>query len=419
MYMYTSNIVVIIMFNSYREIFSAPGTKGFSLAGFIARMPISMMGIGIVTMLSQVSGDYWLAGAVAATFTLSSALLAPHISRMADQLGQSRILLPTTGISVFFTILLLLCTKYEAPYWTLFLSALCAGCMPNMSAMVRARWTKLYRGSHKLHTAFSFESVVDEICFIIGPVLSVSLSVMFFPEAAPLLSSVFLTIGVCLFTMKKSTEPPVHPRDITNNGTVFKIGSLRVLVFTLIAIGTIFGTIDVVSVAFAEQQGNTVAASFVLSVYAIGSCLAGLIFGTLKLNTPPYNQFLIAVTLSMITMLPLVFVNSITWLVVIVFFAGLSVAPTMIITMGLVEKIVPESKITEGMTWAITGLGIGVSLGSAIAGLVIDNFGAHVGFNVAIIAGGLALTIALLGYKTLHSAYSHVVIKQDEHSIES
>ena len=168
MYMYTSNIVVIIMFNSYREIFSAPGTKGFSLAGFIARMPISMMGIGIVTMLSQVSGDYWLAGAVAATFTLSSALLAPHISRMADQLGQSRILLPTTGISVFFTILLLLCTKYEAPYWTLFLSALCAGCMPNMSAMVRARWTKLYRGSHKLHTAFSFESVVDEICFIIG-----------------------------------------------------------------------------------------------------------------------------------------------------------------------------------------------------------------------------------------------------------
>ncbi|KAB2392873.1 MFS transporter [Bacillus cereus] len=407
------------MFNSYREIFSAPGTKGFSLAGFIARMPISMMSIGIVTMLSQVSGDYWLAGAVAATFTLSSALLAPHISRMADQLGQSRILLPTTGISVFFTILLLLCTKYEAPYWTLFLSALCAGCMPNMSAMVRARWTKLYRGSHKLHTAFSFESVVDEICFIIGPVLSVSLSVMFFPEAAPLLSSVFLTIGVCLFTMQKSTEPPVHPRDITNNGTVFKIGSLRVLVFTLIAIGTIFGTIDVVSVAFAEQQGNTVAASFVLSVYAIGSCLTGLIFGTLKLNTPPYNQFLIAVTLSMITMLPLVFVNSITWLVVIVFFAGLSVAPTMIITMGLVEKIVPESKITEGMTWAITGLGIGVSLGSAIAGLVIDNFGAHVGFNVAIIAGGLALTIALLGYKTLHSAYSHVVIKQDEHSIES
>mgnify|MGYP000420352000 CR=1 FL=1 len=39
------------MANPYREIFSAPGTKAFSGAGLIARMPISMVGIGIITML--------------------------------------------------------------------------------------------------------------------------------------------------------------------------------------------------------------------------------------------------------------------------------------------------------------------------------------------------------------------------------
>nr|WP_310593246.1 MFS transporter [Bacillus clarus] len=120
------------------------------------------------------------------------------------------------------------------------------------------------------------------------------------------------------------------------------------------------------------------------------------------------------VTISMATMLPLFFVNNITWLVVVVFFAGLSVAPTMIITMGLVEKIVPESKITEGMTWTITGLGIGVSLGSAVTGLVIDSFGARAGFDVAIIAGLLALIIVLLGCKTLRLAYSHAVITSKE-----
>lgn len=105
----------------------------------------------------------------------------------------------------------------------------------------------------------------------------------------------------------------------------------------------------------------------VLSVYAIGSCLAGLIFGTLTLNAPLYRQFLGAVAISTMTMLPLLFVDRIATLAVAIFFAGMSVAPTMIITMGLVEKIVPESQITEGMTWAITGLGIGVALGSAVA----------------------------------------------------
>ena len=72
------------MANPYREIFSAPGTKAFSGAGLLARMPISMVGIGIITMLAQLRDSYWLAGAVAATFALSMALLAPQISRWVD-----------------------------------------------------------------------------------------------------------------------------------------------------------------------------------------------------------------------------------------------------------------------------------------------------------------------------------------------
>ncbi|NKQ18686.1 MFS transporter [Brevibacillus laterosporus] len=400
--------------NPYRELFDAPGAKGFSAAGFIARMPISMTGIGLVTMLSQLRGEYWLAGTVAATFALAAALMAPQISRLVDRLGQSRVLLPATVVSVLSIIALLLCTRYQAPDWTLFLFALLAGFMPSMPAMVRARWTELYRGSPKLHTAFSFESVVDEICFIIGPVISVGLSVMVFPEAGPLLSCVFLAIGVLLFTAQKSTEPAVRPLSTRNKGAVIKIGSLRVLVYTLAAIGTIFGTVDVVSVAFSENQGNTVAASMVLSVYAIGSCLAGLIFGTLTLNAPLYRQFLGAVAISTMTMLPLLFVDRIATLAVAVFFAGMSVAPTMIITMGLVEKIVPESQITEGMTWAITGLGIGVALGSAVVGWFVDRFGARSGFFVAVVAGVLALVIIILGYRALRSAYNQAMLVMEK-----
>ncbi|WP_028547149.1 MFS transporter [Paenibacillus taiwanensis] len=395
------------MFKLYREIFSVPGAKGFSATGFIARMPISMMGIGIVTMLSQMRGEYGLAGAVAATFALSSALIAPHISRMVDRLGQSRVLLPAGGISVLSIISLLLCTRYEAPVWTLFLFAMLAGCMPSMSAMVRARWTELYRGSPMLHPAFSFESVVDELCFIIGPVISVGLSVSFFPEAGPLLSSILLLIGIVLFTLQRSTEPAVRPLSMKRTGTVIRIGSLRVLAFTLVAIGTIFGTVDVVSVAFAESQGNTVAASYVLSFYAIGSCLAGLVFGTLKLGTPLYRQFGIAIAVAMITMIPLIFVDSIAKLACVLFFAGMSVAPTMIVTMGLVEKIVPESQLTEGMTWAITGLGVGVALGSAVGGWVVDSYGERMGFGVAIAAGVIALAIAGIGYSSLRCAYAY------------
>jgi MFS family permease len=389
------------MANPYREIFEAPGAFAFSAAGLVARMPISMTGIGIVTMLSQLRGEYWLAGTVAATFALASALIAPQISRLVDRLGQGRVLLRAAAVSVAAMVALLLCVRLEAPDWTLFLFAVIAGCMPSMPAMVRARWTELYRDSPKLHTAFSLESVLDEVCFIVGPVVSVGLSVAVFPEAGPLAAAVFLGVGILLFAAQRSTEPPVHPQTQSGDGSVIRIGALRVLVFTLAAMGAIFGTVDVVSIAFAESQGRTAAASVVLAVYAIGSCLAGLVFGALKLRMPLPRQFLIGVTMAAVTMLPLLVVDSVAMLTVAVFFAGMTVAPTLIITMGLVERIVPASKLTEGMTWAITGLGIGIALGSGLSGWVVDAFGPQVGFGVAPAAAAIALLTALFGYRLL------------------
>ncbi len=154
--------------NPYSEIFKTPGAKGFAAAGFVARLPVAMSTIGIVAMLSRTHGEYWLAGAVSATFALTNALVAPQISRLVDRLGQSRILTPATTLSLTGFIGLLAVTHFGGPDWTLFAFALLAAAMPSMAAMVRARWTELYRDTSKLNTAFAFESVADELVYISG-----------------------------------------------------------------------------------------------------------------------------------------------------------------------------------------------------------------------------------------------------------
>ena len=83
--------------NPYRAIFKAPGAKGFAAAGFFARLPIAMATIGTVAMLSQTHGEYWLAGAVSATFALTNAFVAPQISRLVDRYGQTPVLIPATA----------------------------------------------------------------------------------------------------------------------------------------------------------------------------------------------------------------------------------------------------------------------------------------------------------------------------------
>ncbi|MEV5438949.1 MFS transporter [Streptomyces sp. NPDC052682] len=385
----------------YRALFAVPGTKGFSAAGFLGRMPLSMMGIGVVTMISQLTGRYGLAGALSATIALSAAVAGPQVSRLVDQYGQRRVLRPATLLSLAAAAGLLLAAHYGWPDWVLFVCCVGIGCVPSVGAMIRARWAALYRGTPQLHTAYSFESVVDEVCFIVGPIISIGLSTAWFPEAGPLLAACFLAAGVFWLTAQRATEPEPHPRGSSGGSSALRSRGLRVLVLTFVATGAIFGAVDVVTVAFAEERGHKAAASVVLALYAAGSCVAGAVFGLLRFAGAPERRWLLGVCAMAVSMIPLLLVGNLPFLAVALFVAGLSIAPTMITTMSLIEEHVPRAQLTEGMTWVSTGLAIGVALGSAVAGWVIDAAGARAGYGVPAVAGAVAVAVGFLGYRRL------------------
>jgi predicted MFS family arabinose efflux permease len=273
--------------------------------------------------------------------------------------------------------------------------------VPSLGAMIRARWAALYRGTPQLHTAYSFESVVDEVCFIFGPILSIGLSTAWFPEAGPLLATGFLAAGVFWLTTQRATEPEPHPRDRHSDGSALRSHGLQVLVTTFAATGAIFGSVDVVTVAFAEAHGHKSAASVVLALYAAGSCVAGIVFGLLRPGGAPARRWLVGVCAMAVSMIPLLLVGNLPFLAVALFVAGLSIAPTMITTMALVEEHVPRAQLTEGMTWVSTGLAVGVALGSSAAGWVIDAAGARAGYGVPAVAGAVAVAVGFLGYRRL------------------
>lgn len=391
------------MAQPYRELFAAPGTRGFALAGLLARIPLPMIGIGVITMLSQLRGSYALAGAVSASFVLSYALVSPQVSRWVDRRGQSRVLPLATAISVLGMLLLLGATWWQAPDWILFAGAVLAGFMPSMSAMVRARWTAIYRGQDRLQTAYSLETVLDEVTFIAGPPLSVGLAVLVFPQAGVLAAALLLIAGVSALLLQKGTEPPIHVQEQGSRPSVLRLNSVRLLALLMVAMGVIVGTVDIVSVAFAQQMGQPGAASLVLSAYALGSCAAGLVFGGLKLNIPLHRLLLLGGLATAATTLPLLLVASVAQLAGAVLLAGLFFAPTMIVAMSLVERVVPEQQLTEGMTWLLAGLNIGVAMGAAASGRMVDQGGASSGFVAALYAAALIVLLALCSYQSLRA----------------
>lgn len=131
--------------------------------------------------------------------------------------------------------------------------------------------------------------------------------------------------------------------------------------------------------------------------------IAGLTFGALRISLPIEKQFFIGVLITAVTAVLPILSPDVYTLSGMLFVAGMSFAPTMVVVMSLGTILVPPSRITEGLTWMTTGISIGVALGGVLAGLVIDVYGAQAGFGVAIAAGLSMVVIVLLGMRTLRA----------------
>ena len=179
----------------YAEIFRIPRAWRFSVAGIIGRMPMSMYGLGTVLLISAGTGRYGVAGSVSAAGSLAGALCSPRIARLVDRHGQHRVLVPLCLIFVISVAGLVVAVQTGAPDWTLFATgALGGAAMPALGPMARARWSALLAGSPRLHTAFSLESVADEVCFIVGPAAVTLLATQVHP-AAGVAAAALLCLG--------------------------------------------------------------------------------------------------------------------------------------------------------------------------------------------------------------------------------
>jgi MFS family permease len=387
---------------TYRSLLSMPHARAFVLAGFVARLSISMRALGSVLMVSQLTGSYGLAGAVAAAALLAEAVAAPRLGRAVDRYGQRRVLLLSLAVHSAGTLALVISAQVSAPTWTLLATAALSGAaaLP-VGSLVRARWSVLVGRLPALEAAFALESILDELIFVLGPVLVTALALGVAPGAG-LLGALLLTVtGSLALALQRRTEPAPAGVRARSHAAAISVPGLRVLVATFVAAGAIFGALDVAMVAFAGQVGAPGAAGMLLSLVAAGSLLAGLTYGTRSWRWPLDRRFVASVVVLWAGTLPLVFAPSVVLMAPVAALAGVAIAPTLIAGFTLVQKLVPAGALTEGLNWAITALGVGAAVGAWTAGLIADSVGARTAFLVAVAAGGAAVAVAAGGRRFL------------------
>jgi predicted MFS family arabinose efflux permease len=394
------------VFGSYVQVLRRPGAARFSAAGFLARMQMSMAGLGAVMLLSVERGSFAVAGTVSAIYALSAAVIGPQLSRLIDVYGQRRVVRIQLLVHVPAIVGMIIITTATTLTWPIYLLALVAGAaQPSVGPMIRARWSAQLHGTSLLRTAFAWESLIDEAVFILGPPLATIVALQIAPSAALILATTLLIIGTLLLLTQKSTEPKPSGRHSGAKGrpAIFLpgVGGIAAI---FVMLGGIFGSFEVTTVAFAREAGVPSAAGLVLALYAVGSLIAGLIFGALALRASLVRQFMVVVAALAVVTAPLPFLSSI-WLVAIgLFVAGIACSPVLISGMALVERIVPGARLTESMTWATSGIAVGIATATPLAGVIIDRFGAGPAYWVTSGCAVGAFLIACIVYPSHRKA---------------
>jgi predicted MFS family arabinose efflux permease len=397
----------------YAEIFAIPRAWRFCVAGIIGRMPMAMIGLGTVLLISAATGRYGVAGSVSAAGSLGGAVCAPQIARLVDSGGQRRVLLPLVAVFVSSAAGLIVAVQLRAPDWALFLPGILAGAtMPSLGPMARTRWSALLEGSPRLHTAFSLESVADEVCFILGPAMVTLLATQLYPAAGVAAAALLCLAGTLWFASQRSTEPPIHAarkpaQEPARRGVaaghrpLLAAPALAVLIPVYVCLGSMFVAIDLSTVDFAADAGHKPLAGFVLGTYALGSATGGLWYGTRHWKAPAWQRLAITLTLTVAGVCTFWAMPNLLMLTLVIYLCGMTIAPTLIAGFSLLEAQAAAGRTTEAMSWLSTGILVGVAFGSTAAGFILDAFGARWGYAFAAFSGTASVLICLAGLRRL------------------
>jgi MFS family permease len=372
----------------------ALSTIGF---GMIGRIPLAMNTVALVFLVSDVRDSFTLAGLTSAFYTLSGAAISPRIGKLADQYGTRSVFLPVTAINIAATLGILYFIHHSTAGLLLF-AALAGATFPNFGTITRTRWSRSIKDPKELDSALSLESVFDETAFVVGPALA-GLLLSLYGSNSPLIASiVFLTIaglGISFTSTDHGGFARVHE---DHARVILAIPYIKTLLLSLISLGLLFGSNFVVIIAVATEGGREAEGGLWVGLYPIGSAVSGLIYGLIHWKISSSIRYTASLVIMTFCTSGILFFQDLETIVFWIIVSGIAIGPALISANAFMKELVPLSRLNESFAFLGAALSIGITLGSTISGVIVDEFNGWKGFYFMTGATALAALISIAGW---------------------
>ena len=343
------------------------------------------------------SGSFATGGVATGCFVAGLACVAPALGRIIDRYGPWAVLVTSAVLFPTWLIALVAAVSAGTSALSIALCAAAAGaCFPPITVCVRTFLRQRLGDDPALATAYSLDSVLIETIFIAGPLL-----VALFVAAASARFAIWFAAacgfaGVFLFLRSRALrEWRIEAR--THGTLLGPLAELRFVALTVIvvcyALG--FGLTELGATAYANEGGRPALAGVFLGLMSVGSAFGGLAYGSAHWHTPLLRQFAAMLAIMGAGLLLLAAPWSQLVFAVLCIFAGVVMAPALIIQSMIVAKTARPEQTTEAFTWSSSALLAGVGLGMALGGVLVEIWHSPASFAAAGAAALLAATGAL------------------------
>ena len=421
-------------------LFSIPGTKAFCASGALARLPMSMMGLGIILALNHLYDNWTIAGVMSAAYVFATAAVTPFYARLFDRFGQRKVGKFVLAVQVVAMLSFAFAALVRVPIPLLFVLAVVMGLTQfAFGALVRTRWAYVLErtdNSEMLNTAYALESAIDEIVFIFGPILAAFLAASVNPVSQLFVPTAASAIGGTMFFALRDTQPPVirmvnvtaadaddadvrfantTDADAAVAGTASDKLSMRqlktsdnrrkrnVLTYAgVIPLLMVFVGFNMSFTAFDTSMTAVMKAlhlDSVLGVLALGSCIGALFFGSRELKGSRWRHMIMFLALMTIGFVVIhACLGNLVLMGFVEVLTGLTISPVFASGNLVVKETVPEESLTEGLSWVSTAGTVGASFGSMITGIVLDHATPNTSLMMPWIFVLCSIPFALLGW---------------------
>ena len=383
----------------YRALFRVPYVRRLVLSGLLARLPMGMVGLALLLLVRENGGSYAAAGAVSGGYFVATAIGAPIAGRLVDRRGQARILLRRAVIFPAFLGGVCSLALLDAPLALVGVSAAAAGVLtPPVGASLRSLWPRMFADGELRAAAYALEASLQEITFVVGPLLVALLTTAASPVLALGVAAAAGGIGTALIALAEPVRAwrPEQERHAASILGALESRGVVTIVSLSACLGLGFGGTEVGFPAFAEGHGGAELGSIPLSLFAGGSLVGGLVAGARVTATPVRLLRVSAVVLVLGLALPLLG-WSLASMAVLAFLAGLPIAPVVMSSYGLIDAVATRGTAAEAFAWISTAVFAGFSVGMALGGTLIDAFGVKASFGLGAAAAAVGALIVTLG----------------------